>query len=114
MAEVTRRIVQLVFVVPHHIAIEHSVVPQHRSRQRVTVGTESQKAAELEYGMAHLARALVDHQIVDRSDLPPDWLWTAVPSTLSEQMTPLAGDDVFMYLSLGSKVGIAETRCLPL
>src|SRR5580658_9033703 len=53
----------------HHVAVLVRVVPQHGPRYGVTFRAHPHEATEFQYGVANMARALVDHQIIDRSEL---------------------------------------------
>ncbi len=66
---IARRIFEAALVQRHDVAIVDGVVLQHAPWQRVAVRAHAEKAAEFKDRVADLARSLVDHQVVDRTEL---------------------------------------------
>src|SRR6185312_13272412 len=68
---VVRRALELAFGHAGNVAAERGFIFQRLPGQRVVVVADTEKAAEGEYGVGHLAAHLVDHDALDRTDLVP-------------------------------------------
>ena len=64
-----RSTAKLIFRQVQLVGIQLRVVLQHAPRQRIVLFTETHEAAEAHHRIGNLARALLDHDAFDRSDL---------------------------------------------